>query len=56
MSKMIHQCVDNKKEVRKLSEIVIARQYLQSKFKNEVTDRIIPNIVERIVEFDDGLL
>ncbi|MDX8163099.1 hypothetical protein [Acinetobacter pittii] len=38
-----------------LREIVIARPHSQHKFKNEVIDSIILEIVERVVEFCDGL-
>ncbi|WP_155762591.1 hypothetical protein [Acinetobacter sp. 742879] len=41
--------------LREFLEIVIARPYSQHKFNNEVIDRIIPEIVQRIVKFCDSL-
>lgn len=39
--------------LKELREIVIARP--QHKFKNEVIDRIIPEIVQRVIQFCDSL-
>ncbi|CAA0185356.1 hypothetical protein AB571B5_01072 [Acinetobacter baumannii] len=41
--------------LKELREIVIARPHSQHKFKNEVIDRIIPDIVQRVIKFCDGL-
>lgn len=41
--------------LKELREIIIARPHSQHKFKNEVIDCILPGIVERVVEFCDGL-
>lgn len=41
--------------LRELRDIVIARPHSQHKFKNEIIDRIIPCIVERTIDFLNGL-
>lgn len=41
--------------LKELREIVIARPHSQHKFKNEVIERIIPEIVQRVIQFCDGL-
>lgn len=41
--------------LKELREIVISRPHSQHKFKNEVIDRIIPEIVQRVVKFCDSL-
>lgn len=42
--------------ISELREIVIARPHSQHKFKNEVIDRIIPEIVQRVIKFCDEVV
>jgi|GEM_PF-7008094 len=40
---------------KELREIVIARPHSQHKFQKEVIERIIPEIVQRVIKFCDEL-